>query len=248
MILGRITQLVKEQNWFAVGIELVILVLGVFLGIQLGNWNEERADRNKETRYLVQLIEDLRADLVEIDSVQRVAEIRMAVLEEILEFVSIEPRRTLTFDGSEVIFDRVPAFESKDPYEANNQLTNVPALDGSRHTFQALLSTGNFGLISDSVLAREIQTYYSAMDEANNLESAVHDHASAVHASRHRLGVSATGRVTTEQLGALAVSDPQFTAELETYWTVSAFQVRWMQGVRERTKTLIKAIETETAL
>lgn len=45
MILRRITEPMKDQNWFAVGIELVILVLGVFIGIQVANWNEARKDR-----------------------------------------------------------------------------------------------------------------------------------------------------------------------------------------------------------
>ena len=247
MILRRVIAHFRKQEWTAIVLDFLIVVVGILLAFQITTWNEARADRQKEARYLGQLIEDLRADLVEIDSVQRTAEIRMAAIEAILEFADVEPLRTLTFDGKEVIFDPVPAFESKDPYEANSQLTNIPALDGSRHTFQALLSTGDFGLIRNPVLAREIQTYYSSMDEANNLESAVHDQADAVHSSRRRHGVSLTGRVTTEDLGALAVSDPQFRAELETYWAASAWQARWMQLVREKTEALIEAIETETA-
>lgn len=44
MILRSITQHVKAQNWFAVGLDFVIVVAGVFLGIQIGNWNEARLD------------------------------------------------------------------------------------------------------------------------------------------------------------------------------------------------------------
>jgi hypothetical protein len=45
MILSRIAQHVREQNWTAIGIDFVIVVLGVFLGIQLGNWNARRPTR-----------------------------------------------------------------------------------------------------------------------------------------------------------------------------------------------------------
>lgn len=31
-----------EQNWLAVGLDFFIVVLGVFIGIQLGNWNDAR--------------------------------------------------------------------------------------------------------------------------------------------------------------------------------------------------------------
>ena len=47
MLLRRITQHVKDQNWFAVGIDFVIVVIGVFIGIQVANWNEARAEKNR---------------------------------------------------------------------------------------------------------------------------------------------------------------------------------------------------------
>ena len=45
MLLRRITQHVKDQNWFAVGLDFVIVVVGVFIGLQVANWNE--AQNNK---------------------------------------------------------------------------------------------------------------------------------------------------------------------------------------------------------
>jgi hypothetical protein len=45
VILRRLSQSMKEQNWTAITVEFVLLVAGVFLGIQAANWNEARADR-----------------------------------------------------------------------------------------------------------------------------------------------------------------------------------------------------------
>ena len=42
MILRRFSESLKEQNWTAILIEFVLLVVGVFLGIQVSNWNEAR--------------------------------------------------------------------------------------------------------------------------------------------------------------------------------------------------------------
>ena len=42
MILRRITEHVKSQNWFAVWLDFIIVVVGVFFGIQIGNWNASR--------------------------------------------------------------------------------------------------------------------------------------------------------------------------------------------------------------
>lgn len=42
MLLRRVTKHVKEQNWFAVFVDFFIVVVGVFIGIQVANWNEQR--------------------------------------------------------------------------------------------------------------------------------------------------------------------------------------------------------------
>lgn len=59
MLLRRITKHVKDQNWFAVGIDFVIVVIGVFIGIQVANWNEARTDAIQEQEILADLLTDL---------------------------------------------------------------------------------------------------------------------------------------------------------------------------------------------
>ena len=51
-ILGRLTQAVREQNWFAVGLEVCIVVLGVVIGFQVTAWGTERAARAEEQELL----------------------------------------------------------------------------------------------------------------------------------------------------------------------------------------------------
>ena len=45
MRLRSISKNLKEQNWFAVLLDFFIVVSGVFIGIQLGNWNDARHTR-----------------------------------------------------------------------------------------------------------------------------------------------------------------------------------------------------------
>lgn len=59
MILRRLTEHVQNQNWFAVGIDFFIVVVGVFIGIQVANWNEEQAFKAKETVLLGELRREL---------------------------------------------------------------------------------------------------------------------------------------------------------------------------------------------
>jgi hypothetical protein len=44
MLLHRINEQVKTQNWFAVGIYFVIVVIRVFVGLQVQEWSVERAE------------------------------------------------------------------------------------------------------------------------------------------------------------------------------------------------------------
>jgi len=62
MILRRLIEHVKTQNWTAVVLDFVIVVMGVFLGIQLGNWNAARAVRAEEKQLLAQLRDEIVAN------------------------------------------------------------------------------------------------------------------------------------------------------------------------------------------
>ncbi|MEZ5959176.1 MAG: hypothetical protein R3C30_01945 [Hyphomonadaceae bacterium] len=53
MILRRIIEHVKAQNWTAVAIDFFIVVFGVFIGIQVSNWNEARAQRAELNQQLI---------------------------------------------------------------------------------------------------------------------------------------------------------------------------------------------------
>ena len=85
MLLRRITQHAREQNWFAVVIDFAIVVIGVFIGIQVANWNDARADRSLRSQYLLQLTEDLQADITEAMDTESQAWARAGAIEAIFE-------------------------------------------------------------------------------------------------------------------------------------------------------------------
>ena len=55
VLLNRIAAHLREQNWFALVAELLIVVSGVFLGLQAANWKEERQEREDEEHLLTRL-------------------------------------------------------------------------------------------------------------------------------------------------------------------------------------------------
>ncbi|HKI74005.1 MAG TPA: hypothetical protein VJ998_05155 [Pseudomonadales bacterium] len=64
MILSRTIEHLKQQHWTGVFIELVIVILGVFIGIQVSNWNQSREDARLGQDYVRRLTFDLKGDLV----------------------------------------------------------------------------------------------------------------------------------------------------------------------------------------
>lgn len=63
MILRRVTEHVKDQNWFAVAIDFIIVVIGVFVGLQVSNWNTAQTAKARETALLVELRSELQASI-----------------------------------------------------------------------------------------------------------------------------------------------------------------------------------------
>ena len=58
MLFRRIKTHIENENWFAVFIDFLIVVVGVFIGIQVANWNATLKERQKEHAYLVRLQQD----------------------------------------------------------------------------------------------------------------------------------------------------------------------------------------------
>ena len=60
MILRRLAAAFRRQDWFAAGLEIMIVVLGVFIGIQMANWNEALQERIEQRSVEQRLQSDFR--------------------------------------------------------------------------------------------------------------------------------------------------------------------------------------------
>ncbi len=88
MILRRVIAHVKNQEWTAIGIDFLIVVTGVFIGIQVSNWNAAQAENARERLLLGELrtelaesIEQLRIKQSAFDQVGRSGERSVAFLD-----------------------------------------------------------------------------------------------------------------------------------------------------------------------
>jgi hypothetical protein len=63
MIRSRLVGALRRQDWMAVVIELLTVVLGLFLGLQLNEWNDARKAHSREQADLVRLEQESEADV-----------------------------------------------------------------------------------------------------------------------------------------------------------------------------------------
>jgi len=144
MILRRITEHVKVQNWLAVGIEFVIVVVGVFVGLQAQEWSNARVERSAERDVIERLIVEYRLNLELLDQDNEKSQTTMAATERLLAMISPNP-------------DAVAADEAL-ARTFLDCLTNpkfVPTLG----TTNSLVASGDLRLIDDAELQRMLNQW-----------------------------------------------------------------------------------------
>ena len=68
MILRRTADAIREQNWFTVIVEIFIVVIGIFLGLQVTDWNDNRKDKASYAQALARLQKEVERNITIIDS------------------------------------------------------------------------------------------------------------------------------------------------------------------------------------
>lgn len=59
MVIRRIREHVTTHNWFAVGVDFLIVVAGIVIGTQVNNWNQDRIETRQAREYRDRLIQEL---------------------------------------------------------------------------------------------------------------------------------------------------------------------------------------------
>jgi len=59
MLLRRLNHHIKNQNWFAVGLDILIVIVGVYIGLQVQQWTNDREREQREAKYLERLHEEI---------------------------------------------------------------------------------------------------------------------------------------------------------------------------------------------
>lgn len=156
MILRRFVESLKQQHWTSVFIELVIVVLGVFFGLQAANWNDERRDRAAEAGYLTDLKRDVEFSAghleLQIDKMSAQQLDRKALY----EFATDPDRKLEPAERDRLVFDG---------------LFTIFSLNINEVTFETLKSSGTLPLIRSQALVSELQALNAAIAKTRRMEA-----------------------------------------------------------------------------
>ena len=143
MLLRRVIEHVKTQNWTAIGIDFVIVVLGVFLGIQVANWNTARNDERLGRTYAERLLADLHR---ESDARQRLVDYYAAVVASAEQTIAL-----LDDPGADPQTLVVSAYRAS---ESNYW-------QQTRTTWDEVVSSGRAGLLPRAAIEDGISDYFA---------------------------------------------------------------------------------------
>lgn len=120
MILRRLADALKRQDWSVVLIELLIVIFGVYIGIYLGEIQSARQHGRETDQALAALEQELRSDLVRLNEVIAVQTMRVREQKELIQlWGSAESDSEQIAQRIEsVLFDNSTLFPNRSAYEA----------------------------------------------------------------------------------------------------------------------------------
>lgn len=145
MVLNRLANHIRKQNWSIVLIELLVVVVGLMMAFQIDRWRETVAEKRLEDVYIQRLIEDIESDLPNLERAIQLANMRkdyVELLMAVAEDTALAAEQPTSFL---VAIDQA-------------SYTYTPPL--RKATFDDLNSTGNMRLLRDQVMKTKLHDYY----------------------------------------------------------------------------------------
>lgn len=160
MILRRLSKHVKDQNWFAVGLDFIIVVAGVFVGLQVSNWNDVKKGEMSRDYYLERLASDLSQTIALSETMETNSKDAMVIIE----------RFTAALNDPEAPAEEL--VEAAQLYFSEGTLmTGFGVIWG---TYEDLSSTGNFAVLENPGLVdrlMQLNTFFHYQSESGQVNN-----------------------------------------------------------------------------
>lgn len=244
MIKRRLGERLKQQDWVGVAIELALVIVGVFLGIQVANWNDQRRERTLERAYVTRIAQDVRSDVADLNEVIRVSALRMALLNQLLPRASGQPLPT-GFDSARgrVGIEPVPSYGNNSHISPGFALFILTPLDDNRSAYETMISTGAIAYMTDIATLRRIQDYYAAVDRELHFEVGLEQNRDKLIDAERKAGISPVKAMTVDQLSAAFAGNPELLATAENYWLYTNRHLKLTRELQAQARSLVNYLQ-----
>lgn len=244
MIIQRLGTRLRQQDWLAVTIELLLVMAGVFLGIQMSNWNEQRKERAAESAYLARIAQDARRDIAQLDEIIRVAAVRKALLNHILPEASGHPLPTEFVSArGRVAIEQVPPYDLRSRQSPGFALFILTPLDENRSAYETMINTGAIAGMTDMVALAKIQDYYAAVDRVRHFELNLEQNRDKFVDAQLKAGISPVKEMSVDQLTAAFAANPELLATAQNYWLYTNRHLKLTRELQVQARGLAESLE-----
>lgn len=155
MLLRRIITHLRSQSWLALGLDLLVVVVGIFLGFQVDRWYEGQRDIAVERTYLERLRADIEAERGQFQEIVNRTERRLEQIT-LVERALVDPRVAAT-----------------DPIAFVSAIEQITWASFPRSitapTYNELQTSGRAVLLRSERIRKSLVEYYEAIEDARSL-------------------------------------------------------------------------------
>ena len=137
---------------YAIG-EIVLVVIGILIALQINNWNENRKASNLEQSYYCLLLEDIEQDKEQIKSLIEINEKRIEHSNKAIALIQSENIK-LNVLGDKINLSRRDGIQSFIPNSS---------------TYEDIKSSGNINTLRDNNIRKSLNQYYRKTQELNGV-------------------------------------------------------------------------------
>ncbi len=226
--------------------EIVLVVVGILIALQINTWNDARKDRQKDLAYLANIRADLVTNIAEMDRYLEVRTGRIMAARRILDHFNGKP----ITDVSAFNADGISIYSWQRFYLVEN-------------SYQELVGSGNLALLSNHAIKNQlldIQALYHKMkgeedhyrfDTETTLYAPLHqtmDTEAMVADFEYRVSGGKSGRKGAVDAATFAPFLRNQTLKNGFVMTIIGYDTMnaQMRELRQRCETLVEAIDAET--
>lgn len=144
MLLRRFAKHIKDQNWFAVGLDVLVVIVGIFLGMQVSDWNDQINEREEE-----KILQDRLS--LDVDTSSRSIERSLSRIE-----LALENQR----GAAELILDNgVNAENIAKFYELRKSFDVLFSIRADTGTLNEIFSSGKIVILRNTELRKSLNSH-----------------------------------------------------------------------------------------